>query len=189
MGEVQGQFALGLLSGTKGQDVELSAHGQGGDVVGAEHAAIGHQHGISQSEAALQLLGHRLQGGDVHRRAREDAVGDGQPLLGDRQPDHDLGAVAAMIAGVAVLGQFAGSVALEVGRGEVVEHQLQRQAEEIGEADEEPVLELLTMRMETVHRAQVVVVIEGLVAVRPLHLALPAPVQVAMFVGRCVNSA
>src|SRR5215831_12853880 len=37
--------------------------------------------------------------------------------------------------------------------------------------------------MEAVHRVQVVVVVERGVAVRPLHLTLPAAVQVAAFVG------
>ncbi len=93
-----GQVTIGLLAGAKGQDVTRSAQTEGGDVVGAEHAAVSHQHYLFESETAAQLLGHRLQGGDVHCRVREDAVGDGQPLLCDRQPDHDLDTVAAVVA-------------------------------------------------------------------------------------------
>jgi hypothetical protein len=73
LGQDESELALDLPPTAQGQDGALTAGGEGGHVVGTDHAAIGHQHRVLEPEAAPQLLGHRLPGGHLGD-AIEDAA-------------------------------------------------------------------------------------------------------------------
>ena len=164
-----------LLATARAEHVAEAVPRQRLQVLGAEHAPVAYQHRLRQPEAALQLLAHLLQRAHVHGVAFEHPMRDGQPLLGHGQPDHDLSSVVAMVTGVPEVGQLTEPLTLEVGRGHVVEDQLQGQAEELGDPKEELVLDLLLPGVELVHGSQVLVVAELRLPRRPLHPRLPTP--------------
>ena len=79
----------------------------------------------------MELGGEGLGVGGV---AGEDLDADGAAVLGGEESDDDLGPVGAVVAGVAVGGEFT-AASLEVGGGDVIEDEAGGVEVSAGEAD------------------------------------------------------
>src|ERR1700712_5144566 len=77
---------------------------------------------MAQPEALLQFGDLRRDGGWIGGVAFEHLDRDGTTIGGTQQADHQLRPVAAAVAAIAVMGQRT-ATALEIGGGDVVEHE------------------------------------------------------------------
>ena len=134
LGQVAVVEQVGLQGAALGGKRLDGGRAQGGDPVEAsrfqllldarrgDHAAVTHEDHALQAEALLQLGdlgGQRRRVGGV---AREHLDRDRAAVGGTQQADHDLRFVAPAIPAVAEPRQLA-AAALQIGRGDVVEHQ------------------------------------------------------------------
>ena len=87
-----------------------------------QHAAVADQDHVAQPEALLQLGDLGGDGGWIGGVAFEHLDRHRTTIRGTQQADHQLRPVAAAVAAVAVAGQRT-AAALEIGGGDVVEHQ------------------------------------------------------------------
>lgn len=97
--------------------------------------------------------------------ALEDFITEREPFLGDDETDTDLLAVEALIARVPAAGlRVSGLLALEVGRGHVVEEDVVLDGKELPQAFLEMGLDLVLQHDELVERAVQTVVVDVLLA-------------------------
>ena len=87
-----------------------------------DHAAIADHHHVAQTETLFQLGDLGSNGGRIGGVAFEHLNRHGATIRGTQQPDHQLRAVTATVAAVAVAGQRT-ATSFQVGGGDVVEHQ------------------------------------------------------------------
>jgi hypothetical protein len=106
-------------------------------VVLGDHATVGDDTDRAHPEPLLQVLQHAGQGGHVSGLTAEHVMRDRDPVTGAQQPDHDLRAVTAAIAGVAESLRREPirrpRRPFEVGRREVIADQPQIQVGEIAQ--------------------------------------------------------
>ena len=103
-----------------------------------DHSGIGDQTDPTHPEAALQPLGHPVEGGHVGGVAGPHLAAHRDPVAIDDHPQHHLLAVAASVLALAVLAQRLAALAGEEHRGGVEEHQV-----EVGEEVAAPGEQLL----------------------------------------------
>ncbi len=114
---------LDLVGTQRGDPVELRAGAEVlADAGGGDHAAVADPDEALSAEAPLDLLDLGGEGLGVGGVAGEDLDADGAAVLGGEESDDDLWPVGAMVAGVAVGGEFT-AASLEVGGGDVVEEE------------------------------------------------------------------
>ena len=125
---------LDLVGTQRGDPVELRAGAEVlADAGGGDHAAVADPDEALCAEAPLDLLELGGEGLGVGGVAGEDLDADGAAILGGEESDDDLGPVGAMVAGVAVGGEFT-AASLEVGGGDVVEDEACGVEVSLGEA-------------------------------------------------------
>ena len=90
-----------------------------------DHAGIGDQTDPVHREAALQALGHPVEGGHVGGVARPHLAAHRNAVAVDDHPQHHLLAIAAPVLALAVLAQRLAAIAGEEQRGGVEEHQVE----------------------------------------------------------------
>src|SRR5262249_50346691 len=89
----------------------------------SDHAAITHEHNTVEPKSLMQIADDLLHRAVVHGVAGPDVMSD-RPASHHDDADDDLYVVWLAIAAVAVLGEVGWSDPLEVGAGDVVEHQV-----------------------------------------------------------------
>ena len=106
---------LDLVGAEGGDPVEFGAGAEVlADASGGDHAAVADPDEALCAEAPLDLLDLGGEGFGVGGVAGEDLDADGAAVLGGEESDDDLWPVGAMVAGVAVGGEFT-AASLEVG--------------------------------------------------------------------------
>ena len=115
-----------------------------GEVLLGDEAPVGDKRDLPDAEAGLVVGHHLWQRRRVPGVAGKDVVGDRDPVAGDEQADHDLGAVASLVTAVAVGtgGELLGgpTARLEIGRGQVVEGEAEVEVRQVREAAVEDLL-------------------------------------------------
>jgi hypothetical protein len=86
---------------------------EGGDGVGADHAAIGDDAGLEDAEALAQALDHRQQQRHVGGIARHQEGGDRPVGVVEHDAEHNLLQVTAVVFRVAVLAEALATGTLE----------------------------------------------------------------------------
>ena len=110
----------------------------------ADHATVHDPDSLRFPEPRLDRLDDGLDGLEILRVARQCQVGQGETVAGHDQRQHDLFAIAAVIAGITAAGQVVLlGQALEVGAGQVVEQQVVVELEQFPELVLQVVLDRL----------------------------------------------
>jgi len=123
-----------------------------GDVVVKRHAAVDH-HGRALGEAGAlgQAVEHGGKRGAVLGVSSKHLVGDRKAFAADHQADHDLLAVRSVVARIAALGfVIAPTLALEVGRREIVQIDCRIEIEQAALALDQRRLDRAPVRMQLV---------------------------------------
>ena len=121
-GAALGRQGLDRRGAQRGDPVEAGGLEVGVDARLGDHAAVADEHDALQPKAHPQLanlIGERARIAEI---AFEDLDGDRAALRRAQKTEDDLRPVAAMIAAVAELRQFA-APPLQIARGDVVEHE------------------------------------------------------------------
>ena len=149
-GEPSGAFGLAA-----GDQVMQLAGFDLGDVFVIGHAAIDDDGAaFGQADARLEQVEHGGQRGAVLGVAGKDLMGDREAVAIDDEADHHLLAVRAVVARIAALGfAVGGGVALEIGRGQVVEVDRAVEVEQAALALDQRGLDGGAMRVELVEDA------------------------------------
>ena len=98
-----------------------------------DHASVAHENESPEREAGAQVADDFLNRGVVDAVARPDVMRDG-PARDHHHADDHLHILGLAVAAVAVLGEVVRTCALEVRTGDVVEHQIGVEAEQVAEA-------------------------------------------------------
>ena len=101
-------------------------------IVMSDHASITNEHKALEPEALVQVANRFLYCPVVHLVACPDVMGD-RPAGHHHNPDDHLDIVRLAIPAIAVLGEVGWSGTLEVGAGNVIEHQVGLEAEQVAE--------------------------------------------------------
>ena len=96
------------------------------EVLARHHAAVADEHHTLEPEALLEVAQHIGNGVGVASVAGEDMMGD-RPTVDHDQPDQHLPVARLAVAAVAVGPERRRSLALEIGRGQIVEHHVDPQ--------------------------------------------------------------
>ena len=124
---------FGAAASVAAEDVALAVRSQQRQVVAGDHAAIADEDHPGEPEALLEIGQHRGHGRGVAVIAGEDVMG-GRPAVNHDQADQDLALARLAVAAVAVRAQARRPVPFEIGRGEVVEHQIDLEGEQVAQA-------------------------------------------------------
>jgi hypothetical protein len=121
-GAALGSQGLDGRGAQRGDPIEAGGLEVGVDARLGDHAAIADQHDAFQPKAHSQLPHLNGERARIAEIAFEDLDGDRAAFRRAQQAEDDLRPVAAMIAAVAELRQFA-APPLQIARGDVVEHE------------------------------------------------------------------
>ena len=102
-------------------------------IIIGDHTSITDEHEAVESESLVQVADGLCDGGVVHLVAGPDVMRD-RPASHHHHGDDHLDVVRLAVSAVAVLGEVGRPGTLEVGAGDVVEHQVRLEAEQITEA-------------------------------------------------------
>src|SRR5271154_6082506 len=117
-----------------GQQITPAGLAEKGERILADHAAVHDPDAVGFAEAGLDVVDDGLDGLQVLGVAGPGAMGQGKTLAAEDQGEHDLLAIAAMVAGIAALGHVVVlGQAFEIGAGQVVEQQIVIELEESAE--------------------------------------------------------
>src|SRR5262249_54853225 len=122
------------------------------DVLVSDHAPVADEDEPTELEAFAQVTDDFLNRGMVDAVTRPDMMGD-RPARDHHHADDHLHVLRLAVAAVAVLGELVRPRALEIGTGDVVEHQLGLEAEEVAEAVVERHFDRLLGRAELIEGA------------------------------------
>src|SRR5579859_4333909 len=135
-----------------------------GQALVADHAAVHDPDTIALAETCFDGVDDALDGLHIARVAGPGVVSQREAFARHHQGDHDLLAVAAMVARVAVAGQVVVlGQALEVAAGQVVQQQIVLDLEENTEAFLEVILDLLLAAEQLRQRAVQAILGDGAV--------------------------
>ena len=104
----------------------MAAAAQVIEVLARHHAAVTDEHHAFESEALLEVAQHIGNSVGVASIAGEDMMRD-RPAVDHDQADQDLPIARLAVAAVAVRPERRRSLALEIGRGQIVEHHVDPQ--------------------------------------------------------------
>ena len=122
------------------------------DVLIGDHAPVADENDPAKLEAFAQVADDVLNRGMIDAVALPDMMGD-RPARDHHNADDHLHVLRLAVAAVAVLGEVVWARALEVRTGDVVEHQLGLEAEEVAEAVVERHFDAVFGRVELVEGA------------------------------------
>ena len=112
------------------------------EIITSDHTSIADENQAVEPEAPVQVGDGLADGGVVHFVAGPDVMRD-RPAGHHHHGNDHLDVVRLAIAAVAVLGEVGRPGALEVGAGDVIEHQVRLEAEQVAEVMIEGHLDLL----------------------------------------------
>ena len=122
------------------------------NIVISDHTSITDEDQAFEPKSLVQVVDGLADGGMVHLVAGPDVMRD-RPARDHHHSDDHLDVVRLVVAAVAVLGEAGRPGALEVGAGDVIEHQLRLEAEQVAEAMIEGHLDLFLGGHELIERA------------------------------------
>ena len=115
----------GQLATPRGEQIPPAGSAEELERLLADHAPVHDPDPLRFPEPRLDRRDDGLDGLEILRVARQRQVGQGETVAGHDQGQHDLFAIAAVIAGITAAGQVVLlGQALEVGAGQVVEQQV-----------------------------------------------------------------
>src|SRR5208337_3885988 len=112
------------------------------EIITGDHTSIADEDQVVEPEALVQVGDGLADGGVVHFVAGPDVMRD-RPAGHHHHGDDHLDVVRLAIAAVTVLGKIGRPGALEIGAGDVIEHQVRLEAEQVAEVMIEGHLDLL----------------------------------------------
>ena len=121
-------------------------------IITSDHTSIADEDQAVEPESLVQVGDGLADGGVVHFVAGPDVMRD-RPAGHHHHGNDHLDVVRLAIAAVAVLGEVGRPGALEVGAGDVIEHQVRLEAEQVAEVMIEGHLDLLLGRHELIESA------------------------------------
>src|SRR5262249_52515009 len=130
----------------------MAALGNRFNIITDDHTSIADEDQAFEPESLVQVVDGFADGGVVHLVAGPNVMRD-RPARDHYHRDDHLDVVRLAVAAVAVLGEADGPGALEVGTGDVIEHQLRLEAEPVAEAMIEGHLDLLLGGYELIEGA------------------------------------
>ena len=134
-----------------GQEIASARLAEKGERILADHAAIHDPDAVRFAETSLNVADDPLDGLQILGVAGPGAMGQGKAFATEDQGEHDLLAIAAMIAGIAALSEFVFlGQAFEVGAGQVVQQQVVVELKERAEPLLQVVFDLLLGLKESV---------------------------------------
>ena len=122
------------------------------EIITCDHSSIADEDQAVEPESPVQVGDSLADGGVVHLVAGPDMMRD-RPAGHHHHGDDDLDVVRLAIAAVAVFGKAGRPGALEVGAGDVLEHQVRLEAEQVAEVMIKGHLDLLLGGHELVEGA------------------------------------
>src|ERR1700751_4723928 len=111
------------------------------EVVARHHAAIADEHHTFEPEALLQIAQHLGHGHGIAPVAFKHVVSN-RPAVDQDQPDQHLRVARLVVAAVAILAGAWRAGALEIGRGQIVEHHVDLEREQVAQGDKQRVFDL-----------------------------------------------
>src|SRR5215469_879953 len=111
------------------------------EVLAGHHAAVADEHDALEPEALLDVAQDLGDGGGVAPIAGKHVMRN-RPAVDQDQPDQHLRVARLAVAAVTIGADPGRSCALEIGRGQIVEHHIDLEREQIAQAEKQRVLDL-----------------------------------------------
>ena len=122
------------------------------EVLARHHAAIADEHDPLEPEALLEITENFGNGLGIAPVTGKHVMRD-RPAVDHDQADQNLPVARLAVAAVAVAAELGRSLALEIGRGQIVEHHVDPQREQIAQPHKQRLLDLRLARQQLVERA------------------------------------
>ena len=143
---------LAAAAAIAADDVAVAAATQIIEVLARHHAAVADEHDALEPEALLQITQDIGNGLGIAPIALEHVMRD-RPAVDHDQTNQHLRVARLAIAAVAVGAELGRPLALEIGRGQIVEHHVDLQREQVAQPQKKRVLDLRLAREQLIERA------------------------------------
>lgn len=133
-------------------DVAVAVRAQVIEIVAGHHAAVADKHDAPEAEALLQIAQHLRHRLGVAPVAGEHMMGD-RPAVDHDDADQHLAVARLAVAAVPMGTQRGRPLALEIGRGQVIEHEVDAQRKQVAQREKQGVFDLRLERQQLIERA------------------------------------
>jgi hypothetical protein len=132
---------LGIAAAFQAHQIPMAIAQQRLDISVAHHATITDEDDAAKMETTRQIADYLLDRGHVQAIAFPHVMGD-RPARHHHQANDDLHVLRLAVAAVAMMGEVLWPLALEVGAGDVEQHQVWPQAKQVAQAAVQGLLDL-----------------------------------------------